>query len=162
MQSENLSEIRSVRIKRIDPRAILPRYAHSCYEDAGQDLCAIEDVILQLGVPTLVRTGISIELPPGYEAQIRGRSGLGIKHGIGLAQGVGTIDPSYRGEIKVPLVWHGYNPNNECEAWRRCYEIARGDRIAQLIIARYVAVEWEESDLSESERGTGGFGSSGK
>jgi dUTP pyrophosphatase len=116
------------------------------------DLCAVTSVVLEPGVPQAVPTGLAIELPPGYEAQVRPRSGLAVKHSISMPNAPGTIDPGYRGEIRVPLLNLGAEP----------YTIHAGDRIAQMIIARYEAVEWEESSLAASSRGTGGFGSSGR
>ena len=101
----------------------------------------------------LIPTGIFIALPEGYEAQVRPRSGLAIKHGITLLNSPGTIDADYRGEIKVVVV----NLSKET------YTIQRGERIAQLVIAKYERAEWHETDnLDETERGAGGFGSSGK
>jgi len=141
-----------VRIQRIHPRAVLPAYAHGPKEDAGLDLCAVADTTLEPGVPVLVPTGLTVELPPGYEAQVRPRSGLALKHAITIPNGPGTIDPSYRGEIRVILLNLGREP----------YTVHAGDRIAQMIVARYEAVEWEETELSESNRGVGGFGSSGR
>jgi len=141
-----------VRIIRLRPEATLPRYAHGPREDAGLDLCAIEDTVLEPGTPLAVSTGIAVEIPPGCEAQIRPRSGLALKHAITLPNAPGTIDPGYRGEIKVILLNLGSAP----------YRIQRGDRIAQMVLARYEAVEWEEMELNDSRRGTGGFGSSGR
>ncbi len=100
----------------------------------------------------MVPTGIAIELPPGYEAQVRPRSGLALKHGITMPNAPATIDPGYRGEIRIILLNLGPHP----------YTIQAGDRIAQMIVARYEAVEWTESELTESRRGAGGFGSSGR
>ncbi len=131
---------------------MLPAYAHGPDEDAGLDLRAVEGAVLQPGAPQLVPTGLAIELPPGYEAQIRPRSGLALKHAITLPNSPATIDPGYRGEIRVILLNLGREP----------YEIHAGDRIAQMVIARYEAIEWEEGDLKESRRGEGGFGSSGR
>ncbi len=131
---------------------MLPTYAHGPDEDAGLDLRAVERVVLAPGKPQLVATGLSIELPPGYEAQIRPRSGLASKHAITLPNSPATIDPGYRGEIRVILLNLGREP----------YEIHPGDRIAQMVIARYEAIEWEEGALNESRRGEGGFGSSGR
>jgi dUTP pyrophosphatase len=91
-------------------------------------------------------------LPPGYEAQVRPRSGLALHHSITLPNAPATIDPGYRGEIKVILLNLG----------RETYSIRRGDRIAQLVIARYERVDWEEGELNSTNRGTGGFGSSGR
>ncbi len=116
------------------------------------DLHAVEDVVLPPGETKLVATGLAIELPAGYEAQIRPRSGLALKHSITLPNAPATIDPGYRGELRVILLNLG----------RADFEIRRGDRIAQMVIARYEAVEWEEGDLAESKRGAGGFGSSGR
>ena len=100
----------------------------------------------------MVPTGISIELSEGFEAQIRGRSGLAVKYGIGLVNGIGTIDSDYRGEIKVILINWGDEP----------FVIHDGDRIAQMVIASYQTIEWELSqNLSDSERGAGGFGHTG-
>jgi len=141
-----------IRIRRLRPDAALPEYAHGPDEDAGLDLRAVERVTLQPGSPHLVATGLSIELPPGYEAQIRPRSGLALKHAIMLPNSPATIDPGYRGEIRVILLNQGREP----------YEIQPGDRIAQMVIARYEPIEWEEGELNESRRGEGGFGSSGR
>jgi dUTP pyrophosphatase len=141
-----------IKIKRLSEHAILPTYAHGPAEDAGLDVHALEDTVLEPGVPGLVPTGLTIELPPGYEAQIRPRSGLALKHAITLPNSPATIDPGYRGEIRVILLNLGREP----------YRIHAGDRIAQMVIARYEAIEWEETDLAASQRGTGGFGSSGR
>jgi len=132
--------------------AVLPSYAHGPEEDAGLDLRAVESAVLDPGVPRLVATGLAIELPPGYEAQIRPRSGLAVKHAITLPNSPATIDPGYRGEICVILLNLGED----------LYEVHPGDRIAQMVIARYEAIEWEEGELNESRRGEGGFGSSGR
>lgn len=141
-----------VRIRKVHERAILPSYAHGPHEDAGMDLHAVEDVTLEPGVPRLVPTGLTIEIPPGHEAQVRPRSGLALKHAIAMPNAPGTIDPGYRGELRVILINLGREP----------YTIHEGDRIAQMIVARYEAVEWVESSLAESNRGEGGFGSSGR
>ena len=141
-----------VRIKRLRSDAFLPEYAHGPEEDAGMDLRAVEGVVLAPGVPQAVPTGLAIELPSGFEAQVRPRSGLALKHAITLPNSPGTIDPGYRGEIRVILLNLGQEP----------FAIARGERIAQMISARYEQVEWEESELSETTRGAGGFGSSGR
>src|SRR5947207_2543461 len=91
-------------IQRIHPGAILPSYAHGPGEDAGMDLHAVEDVLLEPGVPRLVPTGLTLEVPPGYEAQVRPRSGLALRHGIAMPNAPGTIDPGYRGEVRVILM----------------------------------------------------------
>jgi dUTP pyrophosphatase len=139
-----------IRIKKLHPDALLPVYAHGALEDAGLDLRAVERTVLTPGASQAVPTGLAIELPPGYEAQVRPRSGLGLKHSITV--NFGTIDPGYRGEIRVIMFNLG----------RADYTIEKGDRIAQLIVARYEAIEWEEGDLGDSARGAGGFGSSGR
>jgi dUTP diphosphatase len=141
-----------IKICRLSEHAILPTYAHGPAEDAGLDLHAVEDTVLAPGVPKLVPTGLTIELPPGYEAQVRPRSGLALKHSITQPNSPGTIDPGYRGEIRVILLNLGREP----------YHIRAGDRIAQIVIARYESVEWEETELARSQRGSGGFGSSGR
>lgn len=141
-----------LRIRKLHPDAIIPKYAHGPEEDAGMDLCAVEDAVLEPNVPKAVATGLSIELPPGFEAQVRPRSGLALKFAISIPNSPGTIDPGYRGELKVILINLGKAP----------YAITKGDRIAQMIVARYEAVEIEEGELSESARGEGGFGSSGR
>lgn len=122
---------------------------------SGMDLLSSneEDIVLQPLERTLVPTSLFIEIPEGYEGQIRARSGLAIKHGISLINAVGTIDSDYRGELKIPVV----NLSNEP------YTIQHGERIAQLVIAKYERVTLVEVDeLNESARGAGGFGSTGK
>ncbi len=130
----------------------LPEYATS--QSAGMDLCAAveADITLLPGARTLVPTGLAIALPEGWEAQIRPRSGLAIKNGITLLNSPGTIDADYRGEIKVILANMGAEP----------FTISRGMRIAQMVVARYERVKWDKTDsLPDSERGKGGFGSTG-
>lgn len=144
----------TIRFKRLDPRAQAPRYEHGPMEDAGMDLSSIEAGTIQPGHQMNFDTGIAIELPSFLEGQVRGRSGNGFKHGIGIPHGLGTIDPGYRGCIKVALVNHGQRP----------FEVAVGDRIAQLVINRYepVIMLEAEDDLSSTDRGSSGFGASGK
>lgn len=131
---------------------MLPAYAHGPGEDAGMDLRAVEDVLLEPGIPVPVPTGLTLEIPPGYEAQIRPRSGLALRHAISMPNAPGTIDPGYRGELTVLLINHGRQP----------YQVRAGDRIAQMVVARYEAIEWHEAELNDSRRGAGGFGSSGR
>ena len=137
-------------LKRLHPEAYLPEYAHGPLEDAGMDLRAVESVVLSPGIAQGVPTGIAIELAPGYEAQVRPRSGMALKHS--LTVNFGTIDPGYRGEIRVIMFNLG----------RADYTIEKGDRIAQLVVAKYEAIEWVEGELGDSARGAGGFGSSGR
>jgi dUTP pyrophosphatase len=130
----------------------LPFYATEL--SAGMDLKASIETPIELDTleRAMVPTGIYIELPAGYEAQIRPRSGLAAKHGISVCNSPGTIDADYRGEIKVILV----NLSKEK------FTINPGERIAQMVIAKYEKIEWEEVEqLSETDRGTGGFGSTG-
>ena len=141
-----------VKIHLLSPAAFLPKYAHGPHEDAGMDLQASAPAVLEPGVPTPVSTGLAIELPPGYEAQLRPRSGLALKHAITLPNSPATIDPGYRGEIRVILLNLGRLP----------YAISAGDRIAQMVVARYEQVEWSEEELAASRRSEGGFGSSGR
>ncbi len=131
----------------------LPQYETA--SSAGMDLRAdlSSPVILQPMERTLIPTGLYMELPEGYEAQVRPRSGLAIKHGIGVLNSPGTIDADYRGEIKVILI----NLSNEA------FTVNNGDRIAQMVIASHVQAELEQVEvLTETERGVGGFGHTGK
>ena len=131
----------------------LPLPAYETGGAAGMDLRAAVDMMLKPGGRGLVPTGISIALPAGYEAQVRPRSGLAVKHGITVLNSPGTIDSDYRGEIKVPLINHGEHD----------FAVARGDRIAQLVIAPVSRIAWEVvPELDATARGQGGFGSSGK
>ncbi|HAF60651.1 MAG TPA: dUTP diphosphatase [Clostridiales bacterium UBA9856] len=137
----------------VSSNGTLPRYETK--GAAGMDLRALlgEPIVLNPGERCLVPTGIYIELPEGYEAQIRARSGLAIRHGIGLVNGIGTIDSDYRGEIKVGLINWG----------EESFIINNGDRIAQMVVTRYETVEWEPVDeLGDSLRGAGGFGHTGR
>jgi dUTP pyrophosphatase len=139
-----------IRIKKLHPDAVLPAYAHGADEDAGLDLRSVERIVLTPGKSQGVATGLAIELPPGYEAQVRPRSGMALKHSVTV--NFGTIDPGYRGEIRVVMFNLGLAD----------YGIEKGDRIAQLIISRYEAIDWDEGELGDSVRGAGGFGSSGR
>jgi dUTP pyrophosphatase len=129
----------------------LPEYATP--GSAAVDLRnAGEGFVLPPGGRRLVPTGLAVALPPGFEAQVRPRSGLAIRRGIGIINAPGTIDSDYRGEIQVPLINH--DPSAQ--------EIGHGERIAQLLLAPVVAIEWNlRVALPETERGTGGFGSTG-
>ena len=141
-------------IKRLRAGATLPAYSHGPLEDAGLDLCYCGDetLVLPPGGRLLCPTGIAIQLPPGYEGQVRPRSGLAFSRGITVLNAPGTIDPGYRGEIKVILV-------NLSDAQQ---QITPGDRIAQLVVAQYCGVELKEVEtLDGSRRESGGFGSTG-
>ncbi len=144
----------SVPLQRLPHGRELPVPAYATDQAAGLDLLAAVTDRLEIapGARQLVPTGISIALPAGYEAQIRPRSGLAIKHGVTLLNSPGTIDADYRGEIGVILINHGAAP----------FVIARGDRIAQLVIAPVSRLAWQEvAELPTSARGQGGFGSTG-
>ncbi len=138
-------------VKRLDEALDMPAYAY--VGDAGLDLRAAEDAVLAPFERKLVSCGIAIAIPQGYAGFVLPRSGLAAKHGISIVNAPGLIDSNYRGEIKAILV--NLDAHNE-------FEIAHGDRIAQLVILETPVVELEEADeLSETERGAGGFGSSG-
>lgn len=141
-----------IKIKKLSPKAGIPEYAHGPLEDAGLDLRSIETVLLLPNVPIAVSTGLALEIPSGYEVQLRPRSGLALKHALTLANSPATIDPGYRGELKVIMLNLGKLP----------YEIKEGDRIAQMVVSKYEAITWDETDLADSARGEGGFGSSGR
>lgn len=131
----------------------LPEYATPL--SAGLDLRANleEAIVLEPQAKALIPTGLFIELPDGYEAQIRPRSGLAFKHGITVLNSPGTVDADYRGEIKVLLINHSNEP----------FTIANGERIAQMVVAAYQQISWVPSEiLSDTERGAGGYGSTGK
>jgi dUTP pyrophosphatase len=142
-----------VLIQRLDPadERELPSYATT--GSAGLDLRSSENLVLKSGSRALVGTGIAIALPDNFEAQVRPRSGLAVKHGVTVLNSPGTIDADYRGEIKVPLINHGQED----------FTITRGDRIAQMVVAPVVQVTLKSvSSLDETQRGASGFGSSGK
>lgn len=143
-----------VAVTRLPHGADLPLPSYATAHAAGMDLLAAvtAPVTLLAGARALIPTGIAIALPPGYEAQVRARSGLALKHGICVANGVGTIDADYRGELSVILLNAGKEP----------FTVKRGDRIAQLVVAPATRVHWEAADrLGETPRGAGGFGHSG-
>ncbi len=130
----------------------LPAYESA--QAAGMDLaaCIDEDIIMQPGERKLIPTGLFLELPPDCEAQVRPRSGLALKHGVTVLNSPGTVDADYRGEVGVVLINLGDEP----------FVISRGMRIAQMVLAKFCRAEWEiAADLSETERGDGGFGHSG-
>ncbi len=144
----------SVAIKKLPHADGLNLPAYATEHSAGMDLLAAveHDTILGAGEYTLIPTAIAIALPQGYEAQIRPRSGLAFKHGVTVLNAPGTIDADYRGEIGVLLINHGKEP----------FVISRGMRIAQMIIAPYSRAEWNEvKNLDDTDRGEGGFGSTG-
>jgi dUTP pyrophosphatase len=131
----------------------LPGYATE--GSAGMDIRAAveEDMAIAPGETVLVPTGFAIAVPPGYEAQVRPRSGLAIKHGVGVLNSPGTIDSDYRGEVRIILSNFG----------KESFVIRRGERIAQMVIAPFVRAEWEvQGSLEDTQRGAGGFGHTGR
>ena len=152
--------------KKLDPNAQLPKYAHE--GDAGMDVFALKDATLECFVPTLIRTGIAAEIPDGYEIQVRSRSGLALK-GVCVWNAPGTVDSKYRGEICVILMYINNSEKLIKEKdgyrleWQRKYEVKAGDKIAQLVLAPVTFAEpYEVQELSETDRGAGGFGSTGR
>jgi dUTP pyrophosphatase len=140
-----------VEIKRLNEDAIIPQYAHKT--DAGADVFAVEEVTLKPHETALVKTGIAVAIPVGYEIQVRPRSGLSLKTNLRVANAPGTIDSDYRGEICVIMTNIG----------NLSYTINKGDKIAQLIIAPVPMIDWVMvEELSSTERGEGGFGSTDK
>jgi len=139
-----------IKFQRINEDAIIPRFAKE--GDAGLDITSINDCELQPGQHLLVKTGLKMEIPFGYEAQVRPRSGLALKNKITVLNSPGTIDSGYRGEVGVIMMNH----SNES------FKVNKGDRIAQLIIAKHETPKIQEvEELEESKRGEGGFGSTG-
>ena len=139
-----------VLFRKIDPAARLPEYAHP--GDAGMDVFSADDVMLPSGGRALVHTGLVMQLPPDAEAQVRPRSGLALKHGVTVLNAPGTIDAGYRGEVGVILVNHGAEP----------FRVEKGMKIAQIVVAPVVHAEIAETAKTDStDRGTGGFGSTG-
>ena len=141
-----------VRIKRLAHGADLDLPGYATAGAAGMDVISAEDLTLAAGARHAVATGLSVAIPPGYEIQVRPRSGLALRHGISVPNSPGTIDSDYRGELKVILINHG----------SEAFEIHRGDRIAQLVLAPVTQASWlEVEELDETARGEGGFGSTG-
>ncbi|MEO0420153.1 MAG: dUTP diphosphatase [Pseudomonadota bacterium] len=141
-----------VELKRLEHGADLPLPAYATDGAAGMDVVSAEDVTIEPGARHAVATGLSMAIPQGYEIQVRPRSGLAFKHGITVPNTPGTIDSDYRGELKVLLINHG----------AQAFDIARGDRVAQLVLAPVVQAAWDEVDeLDATARGEGGFGSTG-
>jgi dUTP pyrophosphatase len=141
-----------VELKRLPHGEGLPLPAYATSGAAGMDVVSAEDVTLAPGARHAVATGLAMAIPQGYEIQVRPRSGLALKHGITVPNTPGTIDSDYRGELKVILINLGTEP----------FVIARGDRVAQLVLAPVVQAAWDEvAELDATERGAGGFGSTG-
>lgn len=142
-----------VKITKLNPEAIIPQYAHPT--DAGADICAIEEIAIEVGETKAIPTGLAVAIPSGYMIQVYPRSGLSAKTGLRIANSIGIIDTDYRGELKVLITNTGSTK----------YVIDKGMKIAQLIIAAVPMIKWEEvnsvEELGKTERGAGGFGSTG-
>ena len=140
----------TIRFKRLCPDAVLPAYAHP--GDAGMDIRSVDDLEIAPGTRALVHTGLVMILPPGWEAQVRPRSGLALKYGVTVLNTPGTIDAGYRGEVGVILSNFGDAP----------FAVKKGDRIAQVVVAPVTTAAIEETDVvDDTDRGGGGFGSTG-
>lgn len=141
----------TIKIKKLVQHSTIPEYNRE--GDAGLDIRSIESGVIPVGQVRLIKTGLAIELPAGHEAQIRPRSGLALKHGVTVLNAPGTIDTNYRGEICVILINLGQEP----------FKYSEGDRIAQMIISKFETVSFEVvEDLTDTVRGSKGFGSSGR
>ena len=140
----------TLRFRKVHPDAVLPAYAHP--SDAGMDVRSVEDLVIAPGGRALVRTGLVMLLPPMYEAQVRPRSGLALKSGVTVLNTPGTIDSGYRGEVGVILANFGDAD----------FQVKKGDKVAQIVIAPVTQPEIVETDeVDETDRGAGGFGSTG-
>ena len=140
-----------LKVKKIHPDAIIPSYAHP--GDSGMDVYSIENYSLSPGSRILVQTGLKVEFSEGYEIQVRPKSGLALKSGITVLNTPGTVDSGYRGEIGVILINHS----------RETYSVKKGDKVAQIVLAPVVKMIIKEiENLSDTSRGEGGFGSTGK
>ena len=141
----------TLRFRKIHPDAVLPAYAHP--SDAGMDVRSVEDLTIAPGKRALVHTGLVMLLPPMYEAQVRPRSGLALKSGVTVLNTPGTIDSGYRGEVGVILANFGEED----------FQVKKGDRIAQIVVAPVTKARVYEVDyVDDTDRGKGGFGSSGR
>lgn len=139
-----------IKVKKINPEAVLPNYAHK--GDSGMDVYSCEDVIIPSGETRLISTGLAFEVPEGYEIQVRSKSGLSLNYGIIVLNSPGTLDSGYRGELKIIL----FNTS------KKEYNVKKKQKICQIVLAKYEKAEIEEADeLSETARGDGGFGSTG-
>ena len=147
-----MSDAIPVSVKHLPHGEGLPLPTYATRGAAGMDVVSAEDIVIAAGERHAVATGLALAIPAGYEIQVRPRSGLALKHGITVPNTPGTIDSDYRGELKVILINHGSEP----------FAVARGDRIAQLVLAPVVQAAWHEvAELDATDRGEGGFGSTG-
>ena len=144
-------ELLTVKIKKLHPDAILPRY--QTLGSAGADLVSVQNLDIQPGKVGVVDLGFSVSFPPNYEIQIRPRSGLAAKHAVTVVNAPGTVDSDYRGPMKVPLINHG----------SKVFKVCKGDRVAQMVLNEISHGDFVEvGDLDVTERGEGGFGSTGR
>jgi len=139
----------TIKFERVHDTAVIPQKATP--QSAGYDLHSVEDLTIYPSMRRTVSTGLRIQIPVGFEGQVRPRSGLAFAHGITVLNAPGTIDSDYRGVLQVILVNHGQMP----------YSISKGDRIAQIVFSPVAYLDWDENELNETERGFGGFGSTG-
>lgn len=140
----------NISIKKMHEKALLPEYQTAGAAGADIHACIDEPIVLQPMERHQVPTGLAVAIPNGYELQIRARSGMSIKHGIAMVNGVGTVDSDYRGEIGILLINLGHEP----------FTVEPGMRIAQMVLAKYEKITWQERDgLDKTARGDGGFGS---
>lgn len=158
-KEETMNKI-DVVIERVHEDARLPTYAHGYEEDAGCDLYAIEDKSIANGQTVVIGTGLKMSLPPGVQAEVRSKSGLAAK-GVSVVNSPGTVDPSYRGEVKVILNYVDtpcLDPNMQ-----KCYGVRKGDKIAQIVFTSYLGANFSEGKVvNDTQRGEGGGGSTGK
>lgn len=141
-----------VKVKKLNQKAILPEYQTEHAAAMDIQACIDEPMVVQPLQRFMVPTGLAFEIPAGYEMQIRARSGLSIKHGITMVNGIGTIDADYRGELNVLMINLG----------QEAFTIEPGMRVAQMLVKKYEKISWQLTDeLSETDRGSGGFGSTG-
>ena len=142
----------NIQVTKLNENAILPKYQTTGAAAMDIHACIDAPITLQPGERRMIPTGFALAVPLGYEAQMRARSGLSIKHGIAMVNGVGTIDSDYRGEVGMLVINLGQEP----------FEITHGMRVAQMVIAKYERVAWDEvGELNETARGESGFGSTG-
>lgn len=138
-----------IKFQKLHPDAQVPSYAH--IGDAGADVYSVVEVTLQQGDRAAIPTGLAVDIPLGYEIQVRPKSGLALKHGIAVLNSPGTVDAGYRGEIQVIVINLG----------KEAYTFAKGQKIAQLVLKPVIQAQYIEGELGTSDRGSGGFGSTG-
>lgn len=142
--------MKEIKVKKIRSNAVLPSYAH--IDDAGMDVFSSIEKRIEPGEVALIPIGVAVEIPNGFEIQIRPKSGLALKYGITILNTPGTIDSGYRGEIGVIIINHG----------KKTFLVTEGMKIAQMVLCKYERIQFVESDLlTETERNAGGFGSTG-